>query len=82
MNALSDEECWLCASAQLVTIPDSGEIVCEHCGSVISDKREEKEWRTFLTSRTGRKRDDETRSGMPFLLDIEQSACMVDMTMT
>ena len=29
-------------SDQIVTIPDSGEIVCEHCGAVISDKIEEK----------------------------------------
>ena len=51
MNALSSEECRACGSTQLVTIPDSGEIVCERCGIVISDKTEEKgsEWR-FVTS--------------------------------
>jgi transcription initiation factor TFIIB len=68
MNALSNEECWVCGYAQLVTIPDSGEIVCERCGAVISDKTVEKEWRTFLTSRAGRKRDEENRTGMPFSL--------------
>ena len=68
MNAFSNEECWVCGSAQLANIPDSGEIVCEHCGAVISDKTEEKERRTFLTSRAGRKRDDENRTGMPFSL--------------
>src|SRR5215468_4369991 len=64
MNALSNKECWICGSDRLVTIPDSGEIVCDHCGTVISDKIEEKEWRTFFTA-TG---DDENRAGMPFSL--------------
>ena len=68
MNALSSEECRVCGSTQLVTIPDSGEIVCEHCGAVISDKTEEKEWRTFVTSTAGKKGDDENRMGMPFSL--------------
>jgi len=68
MNALSSEECRACGSTQLVTIPDSGEIVCEHCGAVISDKAEEKEWRTFVTSTAGKKGDDENRMGMPFSL--------------
>jgi len=68
MNALSSEECRVCGSSQLVTIPDSGEIVCEHCGAVISDKTEEKEWRTFVTSTAGKKGDDENRTGMPFSL--------------
>ena len=51
MNTLSSDECCDCGSSQLVTIPDSGEIVCERCGIVISDKTEEKgpEWR-FVTS--------------------------------
>ncbi|MFZ0511830.1 MAG: TFIIB-type zinc ribbon-containing protein [Candidatus Nitrosopolaris sp.] len=70
MKALSNDECCVCRSDQLVTIPDSGEIVCEHCGAVISDKTEEKgpEWRTFATSTAGRERDDENRTGMPFSL--------------
>ena len=38
MNALSSEECRVCGSTQLVTIPDSGEIVCEHCGAVSANK--------------------------------------------
>ena len=67
MNA-SSEECRVCGSSQLVTIPDSGEIVCEHCGAVISDKREEKEWRIFVTSTAGKKGDDENTTGMPFSL--------------
>ncbi len=70
MNTLSSDECCVCGSNQLVTIPDSGEIVCERCGIVISDKTEEKgpEWRTFVTSMWGREGDYRNRIGMPFSL--------------
>jgi transcription initiation factor TFIIB len=69
MNTLSSDECCVCGSDQLVTIPDSGEIVCERCGIVISDKTEENpEWRTFFTSRGGREGDYGNRTGMPFSL--------------
>jgi len=70
MKALSTDECSVCGSEQLVTIPDSGEIVCEHCGVVISDKTEEKgpEWRTFATVAVGGEGNDESRTGMPFSL--------------
>ena len=70
MKALSTDECSACGSEQLVTIPDSGEIVCEHCGVVISDKTEEKgpEWRTFATATVGGEGNDENRTGMPFSL--------------
>jgi TFIIB zinc-binding protein len=56
MKALSNVEGSVCGSTQIVTIPDSSEIVCEHCGSVISDKIEEKgpEWRSFTTATAGR----------------------------
>ena len=69
MNTLSSDECCDCGSSQLVTIPDSGEIVCERCGIVISDKTEEKgsEWR-FVTSTGGREGDYGNRTGMPFSL--------------
>jgi len=55
MDALSSDQCCVCGSDQLVTVHDSGEIVCERCGVVISDKTEEKgpEWRTFVTSTGG-----------------------------
>jgi len=55
MRALSNDECSVCGSDQIVTIPDSGEIVCKHCGAVISDKIEEKgpEWRSFTTATSG-----------------------------
>jgi transcription initiation factor TFIIB len=65
MSSLSNDERCVCGSNQLVSIPDSGEIVCERCGIVISDKTEEKgpEWRGVTTGRNG-----ENRTGMPFSL--------------
>src|SRR3989442_5140330 len=70
MKALSNDKCSVCGSNQIVTIPYSGEIVCEHCGAVISDKTEEKgsEWRSFTTSTAGREENDENRTGMPLSL--------------
>ena len=70
MRALSNDECSVCGSDQIVTIPDSGEIVCKHCGAVISDKIEEKgpEWRSFTTASAEREENDENRTGMPFSL--------------
>lgn len=70
METISTDECSVCGSDQIVTIPDSGEIVCEHCGAVIYDKTEEKgaEWRTFVTSIAGREGQDQNRTGMPFSL--------------
>jgi transcription initiation factor TFIIB len=70
MKALSNDECSVCGSDQIVTIPDSGEIVCEHCGAVIADKIEEKgpEWRSFATATAGREENDSNRTGMPFTL--------------
>ena len=70
MKALSNDECSVCGSDQIVTIPDYGEIVCEDCGAVISDKIEEKgpEWRSFTTASAGREQNDENRTGMPFSL--------------
>jgi transcription initiation factor TFIIB len=70
MNTLSNDQCCVCGSDQLVTVIDSGEIVCQHCGAVISDRTVEKgsEWRTFVTSTAGREGDDQNRAGMPFSL--------------
>ena len=69
MDALSSDQCCVCGSDQLVTVHDSGEIVCERCGAVISDKTVEKgpEWRA-VTSTGGREGDDQNRTGMPFSL--------------
>ncbi|MGC2574894.1 MAG: TFIIB-type zinc ribbon-containing protein [Candidatus Nitrosopolaris sp.] len=70
METISTDKCPVCGFDQIVTIPDSGEIVCEHCGAVISDKIEEigPEWRTFITSPAGGEGHDENRIGMPFSL--------------
>jgi len=70
MNTLSNDQCCVCGSDQLVTILDSGEIVCQHCGAVISDRTVEKgsEWRTFVTSTASREGDDQNRTGMPYSL--------------
>src|SRR5215469_8413435 len=69
MDTLSSDQCCVCGSDQLVTVPDSGEIVCERCGAVISDKTVEKgpEWRA-VTSTGRREVDDQNRTGMPFSL--------------
>ncbi|HXX98183.1 MAG TPA: hypothetical protein VEL11_13815 [Candidatus Bathyarchaeia archaeon] len=52
----------VCGSHLLVTIPDCGEIVCEHCGAVISYKTEVRgpEW-TYFTSKA-REGNDESRA--------------------
>jgi transcription initiation factor TFIIB len=70
MNTLSNDLCCVCGSDQLVTLLDSGEIVCQHCGAVISDRTVEKssEWRTFVTSTASREGDDQNRTGMPYSL--------------
>jgi transcription initiation factor TFIIB len=70
MEAITTDKCSVCGFDQIVSIPDSGEIVCEHCGAVIYDKTEEKgpERRTFVTSTAGREGDYESRTGMPFSL--------------
>jgi transcription initiation factor TFIIB len=70
MNTLSNDQCCVCGSDQLVTVIDSGEIICERCGAVILDRTVEKgpELRTFVTSTAGREGDDQNRTGMPFSL--------------
>jgi len=68
MKALSTDECSICGSEQLVTIPESGEIVCEHCGVVISDKTEEKGPEWFAKVAVRGEGNDENRTGMPFSL--------------
>src|SRR5947209_7350936 len=70
MNKLSNDQCCVCGSDRLVTVIDSGEIICERCGAVISDRTVEKgpELRTFVTSTAGREGDDQNRTGMPFSL--------------
>jgi transcription initiation factor TFIIB len=67
MNTLSNDQCCICGSNQLVTVIDSGEIVCECCGAVISDRTVEKGPECSVTSTAG-KGDDQNRTGMSFSL--------------
>jgi transcription initiation factor TFIIB len=56
--------CSLCSSQdQMVTDPDSGEIICSNCGQVISEKALETqaEWRAFTTDEV----NNRSRTGMP-----------------
>src|ERR687887_451149 len=59
--------CSMCGAdsnnSQMVTDPESGEIICSNCGMVISDKIQEtrQEWRTFNTQ----EENDRSRTGMP-----------------
>ena len=57
--------CSLCSSQdQMVTDPESGEIICSNCGHVISEKALETqaEWRAFATDEVNNSR---SRTGMP-----------------
>jgi transcription initiation factor TFIIB len=56
--------CSLCSNRdQMVTDPESGEIICSNCGQVISEKALETqaEWRAFTTDEV----NDRSRTGMP-----------------
>jgi transcription initiation factor TFIIB len=56
--------CSLCSNQdQMVTDPESGEIICSNCGQVISEKALETqaEWRAFTTDEV----NDRSRTGMP-----------------
>ncbi|MFZ0511803.1 MAG: TFIIB-type zinc ribbon-containing protein [Candidatus Nitrosopolaris sp.] len=70
MEAISTDGCSVCGSDQIVTTHDSGEIICEGCGAVISDKIDEKapEWRSFTKAGVGREVNDRNRAGIPFTL--------------
>ena len=56
--------CPMCKSNNVITDPDSGEIVCSKCGMVISDKIQEtgQESRTFANTKGAK---DRIRTGMP-----------------
>jgi transcription initiation factor TFIIB len=47
-------KCPGCNNEKLITDPDSGEVICNSCGRVLSDKLLETgpEWRTFGADRT------------------------------
>jgi transcription initiation factor TFIIB len=56
--------CSICSSQdQMVTDPESGEIICSNCGHVISEKALETqaEWRAFTTDEV----NNRSRTGMP-----------------
>src|SRR5919199_925236 len=55
--------CSICSDGQMVTDPESGEIICRNCGIVMVDKIQESrpEWRAF-TSDDG---NDRSRTGTP-----------------
>src|SRR5215467_5872656 len=58
-----NEVCFICRSSNVITDPDSGEIVCSKCGMVISDKiQENRESRTFFNTEQTK---DRRRTGMP-----------------
>jgi ribosomal protein S27E len=42
----------VCNNERLITDPDSGEVVCNNCGRVLSDRLSETgpEWRTFAAA--------------------------------
>lgn len=48
-------KCQSCGNDQIITDSESGEMICNKCGLVISDKLQEigPEWRTFATDETG-----------------------------
>src|SRR3989442_2001209 len=48
-------KCQSCGNDQIITDSESGEMICDKCGLVISDKLQEigPEWRTFATDETG-----------------------------
>jgi transcription initiation factor TFIIB len=60
-----NEVCPICKSSNVITDPESGEIVCSKCGTVISDKTQEnKESRTFFNTVQAK----DMRTGMPISL--------------
>ena len=56
-------KCPSCGNEKIITDTESGEIICDKCGRVISDKSQDlgPEWRTFTTDET----DVSTRTGLP-----------------
>ena len=64
MNTLSNDQCCICGSDQLVTVIDSGEIVCECYGAVISDRTVEKGPECSVTSTAGKGDDQNFTSSL------------------
>jgi len=60
-TAATITKCQSCGNDQIITDSESGEMICDKCGRVISDKLQEvgPEWRTYVTDESGGK----TRTG-------------------
>jgi transcription initiation factor TFIIB len=57
-----NEVCPICKSSNVITDPESGQIVCSKCGMVISDKiQENRESRTFFNTEQAK---DRRRTGI------------------
>src|ERR687884_1451969 len=58
--------CSICKSNQIITDPESGELICSKCGQVISDKVEQDgpEWRNFDLLSPGQSNTSRSRVGM------------------
>ena len=56
--------CSVCSDGQMVTDPESGEIICRNCGMVMLDNVQDTraEWRSFTTDEVNSAR---SRIGMP-----------------
>src|SRR5918911_2664801 len=59
--------CLTCNSNSLVTDHDSGEVICSHCGHVMTDRSNENrpEWRAFPPNTAEQTRRNRNRTGMP-----------------
>ena len=59
--------CLTCNRDSLITDPDSGEVICSHCGHVMTDLNNENrpEWSAFSPSPAEQTRHNRNRTGMP-----------------
>jgi transcription initiation factor TFIIB len=59
--------CLTCNRDSLITDPDSGEVICSHCGHVMTDRNNENrsEWRAFSIGPTEQSIHNRSRTGMP-----------------
>ena len=59
--------CLTCNRDSLITDPDSGEVICSHCGHVMTDRNNENrsEWRAFSIGPREQSIHNRSRTGMP-----------------
>jgi transcription initiation factor TFIIB len=59
--------CLTCNSNSLITDPDSGELICSHCGHVMTDRSNEyrPEWQAFPPNPVEQTMRNRNRTGMP-----------------